>query len=339
MASAPVSLGSNVTSYKFEGLDPENEYTICVIAKGDNSNYVDSVPGTKAIKTHSQKKLTAPVVTFDESTASASTLTFNWTCEDESHVQSYDIYLDNVKESTAKVNTYTATGLSKGTNHTLSVVANGDGDEYLTSDSGSAQGTTKNSVKLDKPTVVFKEVLKNSLTFTWNAVSHASGYQVSTNGTSWTNVGNVTTYTLSNLSKNTSYTLYVRATSNDSSYETSDSGNASGKTAAWWREGTVDNVLQLNSQDDSDVATALNNAPDNTIIRVSYTSSQACGIRVRTLWYNLVDTIYISSGTSTFDFVITTNNKDKFTSEHGVVFETDNWNAGFKVTLVQFIYP
>ena len=333
VASAPVSLGSNVTSYKFEGLDPENEYTICVIAKGDNSNYVDSVPGTKAITTHSQKKLKTPVVTFDESTASASTLTFNWTCEDESHVQSYDIYLDNVKVSTAKTNTYKATGLTKGTTHTLSVVANGDGDEYLTSDKASAQGTTKNSVKLDKPTVVFKEVLKNSLTFTWNAVSHASGYQVSTNGTSWTNVGNVTTYTLSNLSKNTSYTLYVRATSNDSSYETSDSGNASGKTAAAWWE----NIGQWYWYKYEANSVINGSSPIGTIISVKYSSTDAGSFNLIAQWNTTVHTFYVSANLSneTVNYSLTQNDLAVIGS-NGIGINT---TANITFELLQIIYP
>lgn len=339
VASAPVSLGSNVTSYKFEGLDPENEYTICVIAKGDNSNYVDSVPGTKAITTHSQKKLKTPVVTFDESTASASTLTFNWTCEDESHVQSYDIYLDNDKVSTAKTNTYKATGLTKGTTHTLSVVANGDGDEYLTSEKASAQGTTKNSVKLDKPTVKFEKVLKNTLTFTWSAVSNATGYEVSTNGTSWTNVGNVTTYTLSNLSKDTSYTLYVRATSNDSSYETSDSGSASGKTAAWWWEGSSGRV---NSSDISDFNRGLiENAPENTIFRISYSTEVNDKITITTGWSDYVTEFNISSNGDTYDFIFKSSYKglfvDSWNNFKGLTLFASDWRT--KITRIQIIYP
>ena len=232
VASAPVSLGSNVTSYKFEGLDPENEYTICVIAKGDNSNYVDSVPGTKAITTHSQKKLKTPVVTFDESTASASTLTFNWTCEDESHVQSYDIYLDNVKVSTAKTNTYKATGLKKGTTHTLSVVANGDGDEYLTSEKASAQGKTKNATKLNPPVIINTVRAPRELTFAWDAVEHATAYEVSTDGVNFQN-WNATSCTVTNIANNTKFTLYVRAISNSSDYETSDIATCTATTTSW----------------------------------------------------------------------------------------------------------
>lgn len=342
VASAPVSLGSNVTSYKFEGLDPENEYTICVIAKGDNSNYVDSVPGTKAITTNSQKKLKTPVVTFDESTASASTLTFNWTCEDESHVQSYDIYLDNDKVSTAKTNTYKATGLTKGTTHTLSVVANGDGDEYLTSDKASAQGTTKNSVKLDKPTVKFEKVLKNTLTFTWSAVSNATGYEVSTNGTSWTSVGNTTTHTLSNLSNNTSYTLYVRAISSDSSYETSDSGSASGKTAAWWWECST-NDINLTENLDSNLPNIIINAPVNTIVRITYTINSNTTINVTTAWGgSTFGTYNISAGeNATYDVIFTSGFMGAFTNEwgnfKGLRIYPNNWS--WNVTLVQIIYP
>ena len=354
LSSAPVYVGASETrQHKFTGLNPEETHTVYVVAIGDNENRSNSDPGSNEATTDSAVVLSTPSVTATN--VQSNSLTFDWTCSDASHVASYDVYFkagsapDITKDSpvtNTTSTTYIASSVTEGTTYYIAVVAKPktaaatDDDEYVKSAAGTANAKPKNATqKLDKPTVKFKEVLKNTLTFTWNSVSNATGYEVSTNGTSWTSVGNTTTYTLSNLSNNTSYTLYVRATSSNSDYETSDSGSASGKTAAWWWEDTASSVLQLKMADDTNFAAALNNAPNNTTVRVSYTTSVACNIRVRSLWYNLVDTISISSGTSTFDFVITTDNKSTFTGQEGIVFETDNWNAGFTVTLVQIIYP
>ena len=50
---------------------------------------------------------------------------------------------------------------------------------------------------------------KNQPAASWAAVAGATSYEVSTNGTSWTDVGNVTSYAFSGLADNT-YTLYAR---------------------------------------------------------------------------------------------------------------------------------
>lgn len=353
LSSTPVYVGASETrQYKFTGLNPDETHTVYVVAIGDNENRSSSDPGSNEATTDSAIVLSTPSVTATN--LQSNSLTFDWTCSDASHVASYDVYFkagsapDITKDSpvtNTTSTTYIASSVTEGTTYYIAVVAKPktaaatDDDEYAKSAAGTANATPRNSQKLDKPTVKFKEVLKNTLTFTWNEVSNATGYEVSTNGTSWTSVGNTTTYTLSNLSNNTSYTLYVRATSTNSSYETSDSGSASGKTAAWWWEGT-DSRPSFNN---SDLEKAINDANDNTIIRISYTATVNDNIKLAPAWTQnvIIGDFYIDSSKPSYDFHFDTSSKSKFWDEahqfRGLVVMPSHYQT--TITLVQIIHP
>ncbi len=74
-------------------------------------------------------------------------------------------------------------------------------------------------------------VYENSLTFSWNAVSGADGYQVSTDGISFGATQNERTYTLSGLDPGTSYSIWVKAIGDGTNYTTSEAKeSASGTT-------------------------------------------------------------------------------------------------------------
>lgn len=62
------------------------------------------------------------------------------------------------------------------------------------------------------PTNLKVSVLKSkSVTLTWDAVSGATKYQYSTNGTAWTDAGTEPTVTINGLNASTNYTYYIRA--------------------------------------------------------------------------------------------------------------------------------
>lgn len=73
----------------------------------------------------------------------------------------------------------------------------------------------------------------NSLTFSWDPVANASGYQVSLDGgVNYGATQTETTYTWSGLSAGTTKTLYVKAIGDGSSYTDSDAAYAEGTTTA-----------------------------------------------------------------------------------------------------------
>lgn len=73
----------------------------------------------------------------------------------------------------------------------------------------------------------------NSLTFSWDAVANASGYQVSVDGGSTYGATQTeTTYTWTGLTASTTKTLYVKAIGDGTSYTNSEAASASGTTTA-----------------------------------------------------------------------------------------------------------
>ena len=87
--------------------------------------------------------------------------------------------------------------------------------------------------KLDAPVVSCTAQTETSLTFSWDAVANASGYQVSTDGGStYGSTLTTTSYTWTGLSASTTKTLYVKAIGDNSNYTDSDAATASGTTTA-----------------------------------------------------------------------------------------------------------
>lgn len=101
---------------------------------------------------------------------------------------------------------------------------------YRLQGSESGSGTTKLSspAKLSCTTQT-----ENSLTFTWDPVANASGYQVSLDGgVSYETTQTSTEYTWTGLSAGTTKTLYVKAIGDGSSFTDSDAVSATGTTTS-----------------------------------------------------------------------------------------------------------
>ncbi len=99
-------------------------------------------------------------------------------------------------------------------------------------ESGSSEGGSE-PVKLAAPSVSCTAKTENSLTFTWDEVANASGYQVSIDGgNSYGSTQTESTYTWTGLAEKTSYTLYVKAIGDGTNYTDSDAGSAEGTTTA-----------------------------------------------------------------------------------------------------------
>lgn len=97
---------------------------------------------------------------------------------------------------------------------------------------GSSEGGSE-PVKLATPSVSCTAKTETSLTFSWDAVANASGYQVSTDGgITYGDTQPETTYTWEGLTASTSYTLYVKAIGDGTNYIDSEVTSASGTTTA-----------------------------------------------------------------------------------------------------------
>lgn len=102
----------------------------------------------------------------------------------------------------------------------------------VTYESGSSVGGS-DPVKLAAPAVSCTAQSENSLTFSWAAVTNASGYKVSVDGGStYGDTQTATSYTWTGLSASTTKTLYVKAIGDGTNYTDSDAASASGITTA-----------------------------------------------------------------------------------------------------------
>ncbi|RVU00455.1 gliding motility-associated C-terminal domain-containing protein [Mucilaginibacter limnophilus] len=86
---------------------------------------------------------------------------------------------------------------------------------------------------LEAPSVTVGGTTTTSVTFTWNNVTGAVSYQISTdNGQTFTDAGSGTSYTVSNMQPNTEVSLIVRAVGNADCQMSANSNTATGSSTA-----------------------------------------------------------------------------------------------------------
>lgn len=279
----PFDLDNSTTNYVFRGLDPENEYTIYVIAKGDNVTAANSNPGHTVITTKGQKKL-KPSITLE--TRTNSSLKFIWDCgDDESGVRSYDVYWGNSSTpvQSGSSTSYTANNLTRGTEYTIYVVANGDDDEYLTSDKTQYKGTTKDSDKKqpDSPVIKGSIATESSIAVDWYAVTwpeNGSGYyQISLSPDNFSGSISGTSGIIMGLEPDTWYDVYVRAVMNHGSYDPSDPVKIRIKTEAVSQNlfyGAIGNNTTVEIKEGSkEYAILMNSSTNGFKVTYSFTES------------------------------------------------------------------
>ena len=118
----------------------------------------------------------------------------------------------------------------------------------LEGDGGNAGGgeTPVTPTQLTMSTVTCTAQTENTLTFSWSAVTGATGYQVSTDGeTSYSATQTETTYTWSGLSASTTKTLYVKAIGDGTNYTDSTAVSAQGTTSAASGGGEVSETVEM----------------------------------------------------------------------------------------------
>ena len=178
----------SATSYTLMGLDPVIAYRIEVVATA--LNHRDSTTGVLTVTTTKQK-LPAPTVAQISHTANTDSITVSWNdMPPAAGVTIYEIELvradstsDTAEEDVdaTQAGSTTFTGLTAGTEYTLSVVSSGDSTEYRRSDAYEVTIRTDAVGQLERPevTVTWEEDADIvDIVVSWTAITNASSYEV-----------------------------------------------------------------------------------------------------------------------------------------------------------------
>lgn len=144
-------------------------------------------------------KLGTPVVNCDETKTTENSLTFTWAAVENATNYKVECNGETVEQTE---NTYTATGLSSGTEYTVSVTALGDGASYINSDAGTCTATTKEAQPggdATQYTVTYTVTSSTSVTMSGDAPEGSSATFVNTHTSNKQRMtaGDSQTYTLS----------------------------------------------------------------------------------------------------------------------------------------------
>ena len=200
-----IASGITDTKYTVENLDAETNYCFVVTAVNivGESEYSES-----ACATTLKAKPAPPVVTATADSESAITLTW----EAVYGAESYNVYQGTeIIASEITNTTYTITGLEAETNYCFTMTAVNETGESASSESACA--TTLEAPKApEAPVVTATADGDNTVILTWNAVENATSYNIyQYQGTSVVLGIAETTYTVENLTPNTTYCFVVTA--------------------------------------------------------------------------------------------------------------------------------
>ena len=197
----------DVATHTFTGLSANTQYTLKVIASNSGG---DSAAASSSASTLPN----APAAPTGLSTSgiTQTAITLSWT--KSAGATGYDVNGGALSGWTdvGDVATYNFTGLNANTSYTLQVRAkNTGGESTAASVSATTQATTP--ATLAAPTSLQTSgITQTAITLTWTKSTGATSYEMNGGALSgWTDAGDVSTYTFSGLSANTSYTLQVRA--------------------------------------------------------------------------------------------------------------------------------
>ena len=195
------------TSHSFSGLSANTAYTLQVRAKnraGDSS--AASAPSVTTLPAAAPGAPTNPT----SSAVTASSITLSWTAS-AGVVDTYEVSSDggtNWIDSTSADTSHSFSGLSANTAYTLQVRA-----KNRAGDSDAASAASVKTLPNAPTGASTSAITASSITLSWTAsVGGADTYEVSTDGSAWTDAGGSdTNHVFSSLDANTSYTLQVRA--------------------------------------------------------------------------------------------------------------------------------
>ncbi|MBI3124513.1 MAG: fibronectin type III domain-containing protein [Ignavibacteriales bacterium] len=218
----------------FENKDVGNVVTFSISGLSENTNYyyrvraynVSGTSGNSGIIT----VLTAPTipVAIAATTITASSFNANWNASVGTAKYYLDVATDNgftsyvagyQNKDVGNITTYNINGLTAGTNYYYRVRANNAGGT-----SGSSNTITLATIPGAPTSTAATLVVSTSFSANWNAVTGAAGYKLDVStvsnfasyvaGFDDLDVGNVTTYSVTGLSSNTTYYYRVEAYNN-----------------------------------------------------------------------------------------------------------------------------
>ena len=197
----------DVATYDFTGLTADTQYKLQVVANNSNG---DSLPAYVKLQTASSNRniLASPTDVYI-SNITADSMTLNWTKVSAATAYSVEGGTFGGFVVIGDVNSYTFTGLTSNTGYTLKVRAR---NIHSTSAYIQDSATTLPETLAAPTGLATSGITQASITLDWTQVGAATTYEVH-GGTlsSWTDAGDVATYTFSGLAANTQYTLQVRA--------------------------------------------------------------------------------------------------------------------------------
>ena len=192
----------NVASTIVTGLSAGTEYTLKVFAS--------NAGGSSAAASLTAITLPAVPTGLSSSGITQTSITLNWT--KSSGASSYDVRGGTLTAWTnaGDVATYTFSGLTANTQYSLEVRAKNSAGS---TDGASVASRTLAAQGLASPSSVSASgITTTSITLNWTKVSAATTYEVNGGAlTGWTDAGDVSAYTFSGLTADTSYNLQVRA--------------------------------------------------------------------------------------------------------------------------------
>ncbi len=208
------------TSFAVTGLAPNTAYSMTVKAKDAAGNESTSAP--LSVTTNDLPDTQAPTIPsgLAASAITTSSFTLSWNAStDNVGVTGYDVYNGAVKVNTSDITatTFNITGLSPNTAYSITVKAkDAAGNE---STSAPLSVTTNDIPDTEAPTVptglAASAITTSSFTLSWNASTDnvgVTGYDVY-NGAVKVNTSNITltSFDVTGLAPNTSYSMTVRA--------------------------------------------------------------------------------------------------------------------------------
>ncbi|MBQ9372035.1 MAG: fibronectin type III domain-containing protein [Thermoguttaceae bacterium] len=165
-----VTVTDFATPYVVDGLKAATSYAFSLTALSDDDYYASSNASDITVAT--QTKLNAPVLSVASRTDSS--IVFAW--KPIANASGYSATLDN-SETPIFINSdetsFVFENLDPGTEHTLTIVAEGDGDNFVTSEATTLDAETLG--KLATPTLRFISDV-DGITVEWDAVDDATGY-------------------------------------------------------------------------------------------------------------------------------------------------------------------
>ncbi|WGK68907.1 hypothetical protein P0082_10530 [Candidatus Haliotispira prima] len=234
---------ADTISYTFTGLTPETEYTVSVVAVGEEGLYSDSPAGSKVVRTL-KRKLETPVLREGDKKDFRVTLHWNTIAGATGYVITVTGSSNVVTKSSSDTSHtfYLITEAKEAKSvYTVSIFAKSDGISYLDSDAGSLEVRIVNE-KLPTPVLRLDRVDQTTVTLLWARGLRADGYRFVYEKTGSNDRSaviesmmsvrpgtNDIAQTFSGLSLNTSYTFYVVAY-DSGGYKDSDAGSLEVRT-------------------------------------------------------------------------------------------------------------